>query len=401
VRTSALAWLIAGIALALGIARLVLAIADAGGPGAVAGVSEPESDVAGVVIETLISALFTGIGALVASRRPRNPVGWLLLVTGASFALFFLAERLGWHYLLADGEATSRVELCLWVANWGWIPAVVPLFIFVPLLFPTGAPPTRRWRPFGWAALTVAVVFTVSSWIRTGALENYTSVDNPFGVTEAANTVQASVFPLLGICAIAAVASLALRFRRSEGVERQQIKWVWGAGAVVVATFVASALLEDVAATPAQLVQLTGLLAVPAAVAVAILRYRLYDIALVVNRTLVYGSLTAALALVYLGSVLLLQLVLDPVTSGSGLAVAVSTLAVAGLFRPVRGRIQELVDRRFYRSKYDAARTLEAFSSRLRDEVDLDSLATDLRDVLQDTMQPAHVSLWLKPSGRP
>jgi hypothetical protein len=400
VRTSTLAWLIAGIALALGIARLVLAIVDAGGPEAIAGVAEPESDVAGVVIEAFLSALFTGIGALVASRRPRNPIGWLLLATGLSFALFLLAEQLGWHYLLADGHATSRVALCLWVANWGWIPAVVPLFIFIPLLFPTGAPPSGRWRPFGWAALTVAVGFTASSWIRPGALENYTSVDNPFGVAEAANTVQAILSAFLGICAIAAVASLALRFRRSEGVERQQIKWVWAAGAVLVATFVASALLEDVAQTPAQVVQLIGLLAVPAAVAVAVLRYRLYDIAVVVNRTLVYGSLTVSLAVVYLGSVLLLQLVLDPVTSGSSLAIAVSTLAVAGLFRPVRARIQGLVDRRFYRRKYDTARTLEGFNSRLRDEVDLDSLARELRGVLQDTMQPAHVSVWLRPPGR-
>ncbi len=175
---------------------------------------------------------------------------------------------------------------------------------------------------------------------------------------------------------------------------------MWAAGALPVLTFVASALLEDVATTPAQFVQLTGLLAVPAAIAVAVLRYRLYDIALVVNRTLVYGSLTAALALVYLGSVLLLQLVLDPVTSGSGSAVAVSTLAVAGLFRPVCGRIQELVDRRFYRRKYDAAKTLEGFSAKLRDETDLQRLGDELVSVVRQTIQPEHVSLWLRPSRR-
>ena len=183
-------------------------------------------------------------------------------------------------------------------------------------------------------------VFTVSSWLSPGPLENYTSVDNPFGTGQVATVIEGICFGLLGICALASVASLALRFTRSRGIERQQIKWVWAAGAVLVVTFVVSALLEDMSQGLAEGIQFGGLLAVPAAVAVAILRYRLYDIAVVVNRTLVYGSLTAALALVYLASVLLLQLILSPVTEQSSLAVAVSTLAVAGLFRPVRGRIQ-------------------------------------------------------------
>jgi hypothetical protein len=225
-------------------------------------------------------------------------------------------------------------------------------------------------------------------------------VDNPFGTGHAAVVIGNVCFVLIGVTSLASIASLALRFRRSHGVERQQIKWVWAGGVALVVCFVLSAALQGpIGESAAGVVLYCGVLAIPATVTVAILRYRLYDIALVVNRTLVYGSLTAALALVYLGSVLLLQLVLDPVTSGSSLAVAVSTLAVAGLFRPVRGRIQGLVDRRFYRRKYDAARTLEAFSARLREELDLDTLSTELRGVLQETMQPTHVSLWLRPSG--
>jgi hypothetical protein len=397
VRWSALSWILAGLAVTLGLARLGLVINDGGGPAAIAGVTAPESDVLSILVESFMLTTFAGIGALVASRRPRNPVGWLLIATGLAFATFLFAERLGWHNLLADRAPTSRVADWLWVANWGWIPAIVPLFVFVPLLFPTGRPLSRRWTRFGWVAALLSTALLVSSMLAPGELENYTSVDNPFGAGQAAQVVLDVSFPLMGICALAAVASLALRFRRSHGVERQQIKWVWAGGSVLVVTFVVSAFLEDAYASVAGVLQFVGLLAVPVAVAVAILRYRLYDIAVVVNRTLVYGSLTAALALVYLGSVLLLQLILDPVTSGSSLAVAVSTLAVAALFRPVRARIQGLVDRRFYRRRYDAARTLEAFSARLRDELDLDTLSGELRAVLQETMQPSHVSLWLKP----
>ena len=359
----------------------------------------PESGAAGAAVEMVMFAFFAGIGGLLASRRPRNPIGWLLLTTGGSFALLLFAERLGWHYLLADRVPSGRVSDWLWVANWAWIPAVVPVFIFLPLLFPTGRPLSPRWGHLARALAVVSVVMLVSAALAPGPLENYTAVDTPVAAT-GAKVISNVSFGLLGLGALASVASLALRFRRSRGVERQQTKWVWAAGAVLVVSFVLSGLLQGpLGEDAAGLILYLGLLGMPVAVAVAILRYRLYDIAVVVNRTLVYGSLTAALALVYLGSVLLLQLVLDPVTSGSSLAVAVSTLAVAGLFRPVRGRIQELVDRRFYRRKYDAARTLEAFSARLREELDLDTLSSELSGVLQETMQPTHVSLWLRPSG--
>ena len=399
-RKSALSLLVAALAVGLGAGSLGLSIADQGAPAAVAGVEKPDAGVVSTLFVTTMLTLFAGMGALVAWRRPRNPVGWLLLTTACSFGALVFAEGLGWHNLVATGKPGPSVTYWLWLANWIWIAAVVPIFIFLPLVFPTGRPLSPRWRRFLWAVSIVVAVFTVTSTLSPGTLSNYEPIDNPLGTVQAATVVQNATFAMVLVAAILSLASLALRFRRSRGVERQQIKWVWVAGGVLVVSFALSGLLQTANQELSDVIMLAGLLGIPAAVAVAVLRYRLYDIALVVNRTLVYGSLSAALALVYFGSVLLLQLILDPVTSGSGLAVAVSTLAVAGLFRPVRGRIQELVDRRFYRRKYDTARTLEAFSSRLRDEVDLDSLATELREVLQDTMQPAHVSLWLKPSGR-
>ena len=397
VRFAALSWSLAGLAVGLGLARTGLVIADAGGPNTLAGVMVPEPGIGSAVGETLMMAVFAGIGALLAARRPRNPIGWLLLTTAISFGLLLFAERLGWHHLLADGVATDRVAGWLWVANWAWIPAVAPIFIFIPLLFPTGRPATTRWRRFLWAASFVTAAFVTSSALPPGPLRNYPAVDNPFWGAPPATLLQDIFFALVLVAALASITSLALRFRHARGIERQQIKWVWAAAALLVVSFVLNGALENTAPALASNIQFAGLLAIPAAIAVAILRYRLYDIAVVVNRTLVYGSVTAALALVYLGSVLLFGLALQPITEDSGLAVAASTLAVAALFRPVRARIQRLVDRRFYRRKYDAARTLEAFSARLREDIDLDSLVSELSAVLEETMQPSHVSLWLRP----
>jgi hypothetical protein len=208
-------------------------------------------------------------------------------------------------------------------------------------------------------------------------------------------------FPFFAFAAFGSMASLVVRFRRSHGVERQQLKWMAAAAALVVAAWSVNAFFDQALKTDISLILPLALLALPAAAAIAVLRYRLWDLGLVVRRTLVYGGLSATLAGTYIGIVLLLQLALEPLTSDSGLAIAGSTLAVAALFRPARGRIQELVDRRFYRRRYDAARTVESFSARLRDEVELESLSAELREVVRETVQPAHVSLWLRTEAGP
>ena len=241
----------------------------------------------------------------------------------------------------------------------------------------------------------------VSTALAPGPLKtaDFPWIDNPVGVAGLGLGTVAQLSLLVSLAgALVAVASLVVRYRRSRGVERLQLRWVAAAGCVLVLSVgpgsaLASAWISEGAGWAAILF---GLLTMAGAVGVALLRYRLYDIDVVVNRALVYGALTATLAGIYLGTVLLLQLALNGVTGDSGLAVAASALAVAALFRPARARIQELVDRRFYRRKYDAGLTLAAFSAHLRDEVALDTVAAELRSVVMDTMQPAHVSLWLR-----
>ncbi len=234
--------------------------------------------------------------------------------------------------------------------------------------------------------------------IHPGALPDFPGVQNPYGVEAGWVDVLQPIAAFLLIAAIVgSVVSVVLRFRRARGEQRQQMKWIAFSGAVAaVAILVMTPLYEVVGEAVANVTMMLAILGLPTATAIAIVRYRLYDIDVVINRTLVYGSLTATLAGVYAGSVLLLQLVLSGLTQGSGLAVAASTLAVAALFRPVRGRIQKTVDRRFFRSRYDAAQTIASFGARLRDEVDLGALSTDLQAVVAETMRPDHISLWLR-----
>ena len=408
-RASLVAWSLFALSAALLLAGVVVAIVDphSGGPAnpssagptlddAVAGEAVPFA-----VFEAVIFSSLAGTGAIVAARRPRNPIGWLFGVAALCLAVLMLGDALYWHDAFGDPGPHHTAEVALWFENWAWIPALVALFSLVPLLFPTGAPPSPRWRFVGWAAVTSGIVTLVATAFSPGPLQNTNWVTNPLGVGGLGlRTLSEASFVIWLASALAAAVSLVVRFRRSRGVERQQLKWVTAAGCLLVVSFPVSALLDNgVSEVAGWACLLFALLGLAVAVSVALLRFRLYDIDVVINRTLVYGALSATLGAAYLGCVLLLQLVLSGVTKGSGLAVAVSTLAVAALFRPARERIQRVVDRRFYRRRHDATLTLERFGAQLRDEVDLSALRAELHSVVAETMQPAHVSVWLRSPG--
>ncbi len=405
-KAALVAWLLFGLTAALLLAGVILAIADphSGGPADPSSAGPTLDDtvasgtVAFAVFEAVTFSVLAGAGAIVAARRPRNPIGWLFGVAALGLAVLVLSDALYWHAAFGEPGPHPTAEVALWFENWVWIPVLVPLFSLVPLLFPTGAPPSPRWRFVGWVAGTTGIVTLVATAVSPGPLQNTEWVTNPLGLGGLGlRTLSDAAFVIWLASALAAVVSLVVRFRRSRGVERQQLKWVTAAGCLLVVSFPASGLLDDyVSELAGWACLLFALLGLAVAVSVALLRFRLYDLDVVINRALVYGALTAMLAGAYVGSVLLLQIVLSP---SSDLAIAASTLAVAALFRPARRRIQELVDRRFFRRKYDAAQTLDRFGMRIRDEVDLGALRAELRSVVADTMQPAHVSVWLRSPG--
>jgi hypothetical protein len=396
VRAARLAWSACGVAVALASARLVLAIADPASSAPTTDPRVPDGGLALAAFESFVLAALGVVGAVVASRRSGNPVGWIMCLIPVSFGSYLLGRRVYWSLELAD-PGSGAAELVAWLSNWIWIPAMFAALVFFPLLFPTGTPPGPRWRPVVWIAAAAGVAMVVGVAFTPGGLEDF-PIDNPRGLEGGFGTA-AEVVNALGFLggagsALAAIVSMIVRFRRSRGVERQQLKWVTAAAALLL-------LLMPVPGERLGFATLLlGFLVIAVAVAVAMLRYRLYDIDVVINRALVYGALTATLAAAYLAVVLLLQLALGPLTEDSGLAIAGSTLGVAALFRPARARIQHAVDRRFYRRKYDAAQTVERFGARLRDEVELDSLSAELRGVVAETMQPAHVSLWVREAAR-
>ena len=358
--------------------------------------------VQGIVIPITCST----VGVIIASRRPDHPIGWLFCAVGllagvnhffAEYAIFALLTQPG---SLPGGQASA------WVAAWPWMPSNA-LLVFVALLFPDGRLPSRRWLPFAWLNVVVAVVGTVAVAFLAGPIPALAPIENPLGV-EGAQTLLGPVATVAGalergILGVVAVGSLFLRLRRARGGEREQIKWLAYAASVVVIGAILTYVIPE--ATDAQWVGQVGLallavgfVGIPIAIGIAILRYRLYDINLLINRTLVYGSLTAILVAHYFGSIIWLQIAFVELTGQrSTLAVVASTLVIAALFRPWQGWVQGFVDRRFYRGKYDARKTLDDFSAKLRDETDLDALSEDLTSVVRETMQPAHVSLWLRP----
>ena len=407
-----LAWALAALSVALFVASGVLYV--------LAHSAQFPVDWVVFLVDWGLFLAFPIVGALIASRRPENPIGWICLASGLLFMLLAVTDNYSIYGVARPDSVPFPVAVGTIGNQWLWVPTVGLLGIYLILLFPDGKLPSKRWRPLAWFSGVMIVVLSITEGLAPGPLENQGGVRNPFGLEALPWLVTVSyiILPLLPLCLLASAVSMVLRFRRSRGEERQQIKWFTFVASIaglmyfiVIIGQVVIALGSDnrLSQTPfwvELLVSLAtlGFAGVPIAIGLSVLKYRLYDIDVVINLTLVYGSLTAMLVAVYFGGVATTQTILRALTGQTDqpqLAIVISTLVIAALFNPLRRRIQSFIDRRFYRSKYDARKTLEAFSLRLRDETDLETLNNDLAGVIRETMQPAHVSLWLRPDRLP
>jgi hypothetical protein len=394
-----LAWSLVALSVALLLGGLVLSRAASSTVPELPFGGETED---GSVVANLITLLpFSVVGAIIASRHPRNTIGWLFCSVGVTIGLNSFAGDYA-EFWLASGFGTSSLgETAAWFSSWLWSLLVYIPTSFLLLLFPDGRLPSPRWRPVAWCAALGAAGGVGGYALEAGPLVDFPQIANPYGVDS----------PIVGIvglagsivaagCMVASAVSLIVRLRRAGSVERQQIKWLAYGGAVVVGTIGVGGLITLWSVPVSIVIMSLALLGLPIFTGIAIVRYRLYDIDLLINRTLVYGVLTTTLVALYLGGVVVLQRIFVALTGEqSTLAVVASTLVIAALFNPLRRRIQSFIDKRFYRRKYDAKKTLEAFSSKLRDETDLEALNDDLVGVVAETLQPAYASVWLRPAS--
>jgi hypothetical protein len=353
---------------------------------------------------------FAVVGAVLVAKRPTNIIGWIMATVALMMGIFHAGLIYAVYVMATRGQPDALAVVGAWIGNWYWYLLLALTLIYVPLFFPDGRLPSHRWVPVavlpGIGTLGTVVLGALTETLVLDPVVKgvHYRIENPIGIEGLGRVEDLPIFGLLTgllfVGLVGAVASVVVRFRRSRGVERQQMKWFLYAVALMLAFP-----LEVVGYLP-EIVSnvLFGvvLIALPTAIGIAVLRYRLYDIDLVINRTLVYGPLTAMLALFYLGGVVSMQYAFRTLTGQeSQVAIVASTLAIAALFNPLRRRVQAFVDRRFYRRKYDARKTLEAFSAKLREQTDLEALNSELVGVVRETMQPAHVSLWLRPEASP
>jgi hypothetical protein len=402
-RTAAwIAWSLCALSLALTVLSLRLLVLSLSHPGV--HIFDHWLD------STLFAMGFSTVGAVIAPRAPpHNPIGWLFCVVGLLFAVtHFSAEYAIYTLLAAPGSPLPAGEAAAWLTSWLWVPQLGSV-VFVVLLFPDGRLPSSRWRPFAWLSAIVVVMGAVLSALAPGPTIALGPIHNPLALESLPTNVYKIVERVVGALIFVAAISLFIRLRRARELERQQIKWFVYATALTVggglltypvSEAIGSVWLKWISFVPF----IVGVMAIPISMAIAILRYRLYAIDLVINRTLVYGLLTVILVAVYFGGVTATQVGFRELTGQERqpqLVVVASTLVIAALINPLRRRIQSFIDRRFYRRKYDAAKTLEAFAAKLRHETDLDALSDDLVGVVRETMQPAHVSLWLRPDTPP
>jgi hypothetical protein len=394
-----LAWALCVLSLALTALSLLLLVLN---------FSHPNTHLYAPWLDNTITAVFyPTVGAIVASRRPENPVGWLLCLYGLVISIGYFCAEYAIYALLAQPDSLPAGEAMVWIVSW-ILPIMNGLQVFYILLFPTGRLPSTQWSWLGWLTVIYVVVGVILGAFSSGALLGILGpIQNPLGIEGFSNIYYKAIIFIMGsLLTLAAASSVFIRLRRAIGVERQQIKWFAYAAAANISAGTLAYPVPMVVDTPLWFERVGFALsiafvpAIPIAIGIAILRYRLYDIDILINRTLVYGSLTLMLALVYFGGVTATQAVFRALTGQEEqpqLTIVVSTLVIAALFTPLRRGIQSFIDRRFYRSKYDARKTLEDFSAQLRDETDLNALSEDLVGVVRETMQPAHVSLWLRP----
>ena len=392
-----LAWALVALSVVLLVGGLVLSRAASSTVADLQFGGETKS--ASVLADLVTLLIFSVVGAVVVSRQPRNTIGWLFCGVGVAVGLNSFAGDYAEFWLMSGFGMRSLGETAAWFSSWLWI-LLVSSPIFVLLLFPDGRPPSPRWRPVAWCATLGITGFSLSLALGAGPLEDFPQIVNPYSVD---SPIVGIVGGAAGVVAIgsmvASAVSLIVRLRHAEGEQRQQVKWLAYGGAMVVGTILVGGVITIWSVNVSIMVMNVALLGLPVFTGIAIVKHRLYDIDIVINRTLVYGTLSVTLAALYLGGVAATQAVLGAITNQeqTQLAIVASTLVIAALFNPLRQRIQAFIDRSFYRRKYDVAKTLEGFSMKLRDDTDLEALRGDLVGVVRETMQPAHVSLWLRP----
>jgi hypothetical protein len=398
---SRIAWTLWALAVCLSAALVWLTVLSADSPGPLEYADTP----AIVAVYVLLALMYPTLGALIASRHPSNVIGWMFCAAGLAISGAACAQLYADYALYNEPGSLPGGDVAFWVSSWLFPGGLFATPTFLMFLFPTGRPTTRSWTWVVRFAVVVLILGFTSSAIIPGKVEPPSfGVVNPFGVHgpvgEFAAEVNAAGQAALPLIFLLGIVCLVARRRRSHGDERQQIRW-FGYAATMMALSFGLSFASVTAGVQALadaffVIGAIFLACIPLASGLAILKYRLYDIDVVINRTLVYALLTAILAAIYVALVFGFQAILAPITAESDLAIASSTLAVAALFRPVRLRVQNFIDHRFYRRKFDAQRTLEDFSEHLRDEVDLGALSSRLTGVVGETMQPAHVSLWLR-----
>jgi hypothetical protein len=361
-----------------------------------------ETDDSSVVTDLVTLLVFSAVGAIIASRQPRNAIGWIFCGVGVTLGLNSFAGDYA-DFWLASGFGNAGLgESAAWLSSWAW-----SLLLYVPtssvlLLFPDGRLPSPRWRPVAWGVALGAAGGVAGLALKAGPLTDFPQISNPYGVAGPVVGIVGVVGTIVAAGSmVASAVSLIVRLRRTRGEQRQQLKWLAYWGVVAVAALGVGALVIPWSVPASILIMSVAMLGLPIFTGIAIVRHRLYDIDVIINLTLVYAILSSMLAVVYFGGIVVLQRAFTGQDNLPQLAIVASTLAIAALFAPLRRRIQSFIDRRFYRRKYDARKTLETFSTKLREETDLAALSDDLILVIKETMQPAHVSLWLRPDTTP